>query len=307
MSAWRGIEEFLAVVAAGSFTAAADQLGVSKSYVSKTVNELEGRVGTQLLTRSTRRLALTAAGELFHEHCRRMQDGLIDVERRLTQFRSEPIGRLRVGLSDIFGSDYMSSVLADFSAQHPDLVIEPIAYLRETDVVQENYDVVIRYGNLADSSLKAKLFGYLSYCLCAAPDYLRKHDWPASPDDFARHDCLVDPSGTFHFNDGLRARVRGKWVSNSGVALRWAARRGLGLAHLPVNVIRNELLEGKLLACHEPWTFHDKEAWVVFSAGLMPAATRAFVDFLATRFQHDKVRPWSTEQLARGPADFGAK
>lgn len=302
MSAWRGVAEFLAVVEQGSFTAAAESLGVSKSFVSKMLNDLEARVGAQLLTRTTRRLSLTAPGELFHERCRAMQDMLVEAERQVGQFQSRPVGRLRVGLSDTFGSDFMSSLVAEFSARHPEIIIEIVAYLREAEVVQETFDVVIRYGQLGDSSMKARLFGYLSYCLCAAPSYVEAQGWPASAADLAQFNCLSDHSGSFYFNDAekrvAKLKVGGNWRSNSGVALRWAARRGLGLAQLPTSIVRNDLADGKLVAFDGEWSFYDKEVWACFSPGPLPAATRAFIDFLAASYSHDKLRPWTLSQLA---------
>ena len=308
MSAWRGIDEFLAVVAAGSFTAAADALGVSKSFVSKTINELEARVGAQLIVRTTRRLSLTAAGELFHQRCRAMREELADIERSMAQFQLRPVGRLRIGLSDTFGSDFMSALLADFSARHPDIAIEAIAYLSENELIQENFDVLIRYGSLENSSARARFFGYLTYCLCASPDYVAAHGWPASSDDLANHQCLVPPTGVFEFNDGMRARVSGRWTSNSGVALRWAARRGLGLAHLPISVIRNDLADGHIVAMHDDWSFHDKEVRAVFPSGMTPTATRAFIDYLTGCFSRGKIRPWMVDQLKPGErTDLEAK
>ena len=280
------------MVECGSFTAGAEKLGVSKSFVSKMINELEVRLGAQLLTRTTRRLSLTAAGELFHERCRAMQDTLIATERQLGQFQQRPMGRLRVGLSETFGSDFMSSLVAEFSAHHPDINVEVIAYLRDSEVQQETFDVVIRYGHLEDSSAKARLFGYLSYCLCASPAYIAEHGWPENVEALAGHNCLSDTSGVFHFNGDIRQRVSGHWRSNSGIALRWAARRGLGLAHLPLSLVRNDLLEGKIVACDADWSFYDREAWAVFAPGLMPAANRAFIDYLASSFSYAKARPW---------------
>lgn len=301
MSAWRGVAEFLAVVEHGSFTAAAESLGVSKSFVSKMLNDLEARVGAQLLTRTTRRLSLTAPGELFHERCRAMQDMLIEAERQVGQFQSRPVGRLRLGLSDTFGSDFMSSLVAEFSARHPEIVVEIVAYLREAEVVQETFDVVIRYGQLGDSSMKARMFGYLSYCLCAAPSYVETHGWPSSPHDLERFNCLSDHSGSFYFNDPekrvAKIKVAGNWRSNSGVALRWAARRGLGLAQLPTSIVRNDLADGKLVAFDGEWSFYDKEVWACFAPGPLPAATRAFIDYLAASFSHSKLRPWTLSQL----------
>lgn len=300
MSAWRGIDEFLTVIAAGSFTGAAERLGVSKSFVSKTVSELEARVGAQLIVRTTRRLSLTAAGEVFHQRCLAMRSELTDLERSMAQFQSHPIGRLRIVLSDTFGSDFMSALLADFSAQHPDIQIQVIAYLREADLTDENFDVAIRYGQLGDSSMRARLFGYLSYCLCASPDYVARHGWPASADDLSQHLCLSDPSGLYHFNDGQSVRVSGSWTSNSGVALRWAARRGLGLAHLPISVVRQDLNDGHLVALDDEWTYYDKEVRAVFPAGITPTATRAFIDYLTAHITHRKVRPWMSSLMYPG-------
>lgn len=297
MSAWRGIDEFLAVIASGSFTSAAERLGVSKSFVSKTVSELEARVGAQLIVRTTRRLSLTAAGELFHERCLAMRAELVDLERSMAQFQSHPVGRLRIILSDTFGSDFISALLAEFSAQHPHISIQAIAYLRDADLAEENFDVAIRYGSLGDSSMRARLFGYLSYALCASPDYVARHGWPQSPEDLARHNCLTDPSGHFVFNGDVAVRVAGNWSSNSGVTLRWAARRGLGLAHLPISVVRQDLNDGHLIALDEEWSFHDKEVRAVFPPGIMPTATRAFIDFLTSRFSKAKIRPWMSPTL----------
>jgi LysR family transcriptional activator of dmlA len=298
---WRGIEEFLAVIATGSFTAGAESLGVSKSYVSKMVSEVEARVGAQLLTRTTRRLSLTAAGELFHERCLEMRASLVDIEQQLAQFQKRPVGRLRVGLSDIFGVSFMSSLVAGFSARHDEIAIEVVAYLREADLIQESFDVVIRYGKLIDSSLKARLFGYLSYCLCASPEYIEKHGWPKEPADLASHSCLTDLSGFFLLRDTDAAtgkiKVSGSWKSNSGIALASAARHGLGIAQIPISVIRDDLHAGRLVSLDRDWAFYDKEVWAVFSPGLMPAATRAFVDHLAASFEHSVLRPWMEPAL----------
>ncbi len=297
MSAWRGIDEFLAVIAAGSFTGAAERLGVSKSFISKTVGGLEARVGVQLIVRTTRRLSLTAAGQLFQQRCLAMRADLTDIERSMAEFQSHPVGRLRISLSDTFGSDFMSAQLAEFSVNHPDIEIQVIAYLREADLADEDFDVAIRYGPLGDSSMRARLFGFLSYCLCASPAYVAEHGWPAGPEDLARHKCLSDPSRLFHFNNLQSVCVSSRWTSNSGIALRWAARRGLGLAHLPISVVRQDLNDGSLVAMHDDWTFHDKEVRAVFPAGMTPTATRAFIDHLASRFTHGKVRPWMTSRM----------
>ncbi len=301
MSSWRGIEEFLAVVEHGSFTAAGDALGVSKSYISKTIQELEDRLGVQLLVRTTRRLSLTAAGESFHAECSELQTRFALLEKRIGRYSKEPVGRLRVGLSDIFGSDYMSTALADFSLSYPEIEIDVIAYLDEADVAQERFDLVIRYGNLPDSSLRARLFGYLSYCICASPDYVARCGWPQSPSEIPDHACLTDRSSSILLNNDVVVKVNPRWTSNSGIALRSAVRKGLGIASLPVTVIRQALVSGEIVAMENDWTFHDKPCWMVYSPGMMSAATRAFIDHMIRHTGRMKIRPSMAERLiARG-------
>lgn len=298
MPNWRGIEEFLAVVRHGSFTAAGEKLGVSKSFVSKTVQELEQRLGVQLLVRTTRRLSLTGAGTNFFNECSQLHERLEQVERSIGRYSSEPIGRLRVALSDIFGSDFMSMMLAEFSRRNPAVTVEAIAYLDESDVSQEDYDVVIRYGHLADSSLRARMFGYLSYCLCASPAYIERKGWPDSPEDLRNHDCLTDLSSALRFNDGVEIKVDSKWRSNSGISLRSAVRQGIGIASLPISVMRQGLADGSVLALDEDWAYFDRECWVVYSPGIMAASTRALIDFLVGFVNREKVRPARAKDLA---------
>jgi DNA-binding transcriptional LysR family regulator len=298
VSSWRGIEEFLAVVEHGSFTAASEELGVSKSFVSKAVHDLEERLGVQLLVRTTRRLSMTGAGESFYAECADLQRRFQALERRVGLYGRSPVGRLRVGLSDIFGSEYMSGMLASFNLEHPAIEIEIIAYLDEGRVSQERYDLVIRYGKLSDSNLRARPFGYLSYCLCAAPDYVERHGWPSSLNDLVNHNCLTDRTATMSFNDGHVIKVSPRWMSNSGIALKGAVRKGLGVASLPVSVIRRELAEGSVVALEEEWAYFDKECWAVYSPGIVSAATRAFIDYLVRRIPRTKIRPSMAAQLA---------
>lgn len=299
MSEWRGIEEFLAVVRGGSFTAAGRKLGVSKSFVSKTVQELEDRLGVQLLIRTTRRLSLTDAGKMFHAECSGLQDRLRNLEYAIGRYNAEPIGRLRIGLSETFGSEFMSRLLADFSRENPAIRVEPIVYLEESELAQEHFDLIIRYGALPDSSRKARMFGYLSYCLCASRQYVDLHGWPSRPEELKDHDCLTDLSATLRFNGGLEVKVEPRWRSNSGITLRAAMRQGLGIASLPVGIIVDALNAGTVVALDSEWSFYDRECWVVYSPGIMPAATRAFIDYLVGNLTRVKVRPVMAPEISK--------
>lgn len=304
MGNWRGAEEFLAVVEKGSFTAAADALGLSKSYVSKTIAELEHDLGVQLLFRTTRRLSLTAAGELFYDKCCQMRAIYVEAERAIGELHDHPIGRVRIALNGTFGTGFMASSVARFAAKYPDVQIEIEAYMREADIAHETFDVVIRYGDLPDSELKSRRIGFLSHCLCAAPGYLNEHGWPNTVAELATHDCLSDATGQFLFNGpgpnttAARVKVNGRWMSNSGIALAAAAKHGLGIAQLPTSVIREDLMRGHLVALDADWSFYDKPVWAVFSPGLMPVAIRAFLDHLCAMFGSTKLRPDDDEAIS---------
>lgn len=298
MSEWRGIEEFLAVVQYGTFTAAGRKLGVSKSFISKTVHELEDRLGVQLLIRTTRRLSLTDAGKTFHSECFDLQERLRNLEHSIGRYSTEPFGVLRVGLSDIFGSEFMSALLADFSCENPDIQIESIAYLDEEEVTQERFDLVIRYGKLPDSNRKARMFGYVSHCLCASREYVEKNGWPSSPEDLKNHDCLTNLSSTMTFNNGVEIKVKPRWRSNSGISLRSAVRKGLGVASLPVSILIDSLVDGSVLGLDEEWGCYDRECWAVYSPGIMPASTRAFINYLVRNLSRVKVRPSMAKALS---------
>lgn len=301
MNDWRGVSEFVHVVEHGSFTRAANALGLSKSYVSKSISELETRLGVQLLFRSTRRLSLTGAGERFFAHCSEMCRIYDIAERELGAFQERPTGRLRIGLCDIFGVSYMSAVVAEYSELYPDVTVEVVAYLREDELRRQDFDIVIRYGDLPDSEMKIRRIGYLSYCLCATQSYVDTHGWPRDMNALGGHECLVDPSGEFLFNstDGrpLRARVSGRWTSNSAIALASAARRGLGIAQVPVGIIIDSLNAGDLVALEEDWSYFDREVWACFAPGIMAAATRAFLDHVALRFDNVRLRPFMRQKV----------
>ncbi len=294
---WRGINEFVQVVESGSFTRAAQSLHLSKSYISRTISDLEERLGVQLLFRNTRRLSLTAAGEKFYQRCTQMRGVFAEAERELGELQAQPKGRLRIGLCDVFGVSFMSSIVAEFASRNPEVSVEVVAYLREDELRYEDFDVLIRYGALADSELKIRKIGLLSYCLCASPRFLAKQPWPKNTEELKKLACLSAPNGLFEFNGedasaaAQKLRVQGNWTSNSSIALAVAAKQGLGIAQVPLSIVLDDVERGDLLVLDEDWAYLDKEVWACFPAGRATAANRAFIDFICTRFSNRRLRP----------------
>lgn len=297
---WRGIHEFVQVVESGSFTRAAQHLHLSKSYISRSISDLEERLGVQLLFRNTRRLSLTAAGEKFYQRCVQMRGIFSEAERELGELQAQPTGRLRIGLCDVFGVSFMAAIVAEFASRNRDVSIEVVAYLREDELRYEDFDVLIRYGALADSELKIRKIGLLSYCLCASPRFVANHPWPKNAEELKRMACLSAPNGWFEFNGdaqnpdssaGQKLRVQGNWTSNSSVALAVAAKQGLGIAQVPLSIILEDVERGDLQVLDEDWAYLDKEVWACFPAGRATAASRAFIEFICTRFSNRRLRP----------------
>lgn len=252
MGRWEGIEEYICVVESGSFTAAAEQLGVSKSYVSKQVSQLEDRLGVRLLQRTTRRLTLTESGNTFFGYCKDMSDQYERAESTLSDMQQSPKGTLRLALNSRYGTQYMATAVAEFSRKYPDLTVEVNSTFQDVDLLSGSYDLTVRYDKLEDSSLVARRLGGHKLCLCAAPEYWEKHGKPTGPEDLADHNCLTTPDRSWFFSttdrrDIQKVKVAGNWISEDGANLLAAAKASIGIAQLPDFYIREAVTKGELI------------------------------------------------------------
>lgn len=287
MSRWEGIEEYICVVESGSFTAAADRLGVSKSYVSKQVSLLEDRLGVRLLQRTTRRLTLTEIGNTFFAYCKDMAEQLDEAESTLSDMQQKPRGTLRLALNSRYGTQYMAGAVAEFSRKYPDVTVEVNSSYQDVDLLADNYDLTVRYNKLEDSSLVARRLGGHTLCLCASPGYWQERGEPTCPEDLADHNCLAMPDRYWLFNtpgprDTLKVKVSGNWVSEDGANLLAAAKAGIGIAQLPEFYIHEAVERGELVKLHQQgWSQYYRIAWAVYpNTRHMSAKVRYFIDFL---------------------------
>ncbi|MBT6118686.1 MAG: LysR family transcriptional regulator, partial [Rhodospirillaceae bacterium] len=185
-----GMAVFAKVVEARSFTAAAEQLGLSKSAVSKQISRLEDRLGIRLLNRTTRRLSLTEAGAAYYERCARIVAEAEAADLAITHLQSEPRGVLQVNAPMSFGIAHVAPAIPDFLERYPELRVDMTLNDRVVDLVDEGFDVAIRIGALADSSLIARRLAESRMVAVAAPGYLQRHGAPDRPEDLERHNCL---------------------------------------------------------------------------------------------------------------------
>ena len=283
---------FAKVVEARSFTAAAAELGMSKSAVSKQITRLEDRLGARLLNRTTRRLSLTETGAAFYDRCARVVAEAQQAELAVTRLQSEPHGTLRVNAPMTFGHLHIAPAIPDFLARYPEVRVDMTMNDRFVDLIDEGFDVAIRIARLTDSSLIARRLAPDRRILCGAPAYFAKHGEPRTPDDLAAHNCLsyayVSDTDQWQFIDGEGTRsisVRGNLRANNGDAIRQALLAGLGVAVLPSFIVGPDIQAGRFKEVLRDYLPNRVSVYAVYPHSChLTAKVRVFVDFLADRF-----------------------
>ncbi|MAX55815.1 MAG: LysR family transcriptional regulator [Alcanivoracaceae bacterium] len=288
MQHWDRIEAFVEVVRRGSFAHAARHLGVSSSHVSRLVARLETQLGTQLLYRTTRRLTLTDAGQVYFEHCGQLFDGFQEALTAISDFQQSPTGVLKLTCATTFGERFIAPLVNDFLDRHPQLSVQLDFTNRRVDIVDEGFDVAIRTGALPDSSLIArKLCARREYVVGSA-GYFQRHARPHTLGELGRHNCLRGSASQWSFDvDGQHRhlKVQGNWQGNSGVALLDAARKGLGLVQLPDYYVEADLESGALVSVLDQYACTHTAVWVVYPRHRhLSPKVRQFVDFLVASF-----------------------
>ena len=293
MSALDAMEVFVRVVQTGGFSAAARALGMTPSAVSKQIARLEDRLGARLFTRTTRRFALTEEGRAFHERAQRILADVAEAEEAVANLHGALRGLLRINVPVAFGRLHVAPLLPDFLAAHRELRIDVVLNDRFVDLVEEGVDLVIRIGELADSSLIARRLAANRRLVCAAPDYLARERTPKLPSDLTGHNCLVytyrASRNDWHFigPDGTRqtVQVAGNLEANNAEALQAAVRAGLGLGLLPHWLVGRDLADGRRVELLPEFHAPDSAIYAVYPPGRhLSPKVRGFVDFLAERY-----------------------
>ena len=286
---------FAAVVENGSFTAAADALGISKPVVSKQVSQLEKHLGVQLLQRTTRRLHLTHAGEVFASYSRQIMSDLREAEQSVLPLQSEPQGRLRISAPESLAISMLPDLLQSFQQQFPKIELDINVSGRLVDLVEERMDVALRVGKLEDSSLIARRLMPCGFHVCASPEYLKKHGRPQHPRELEEHNCLIysfapHPNNWLFKNtqgENISIDVTGDLCSDSGSILMNATLNGKGLFLGPTYMIENALKEGTLETVLDPYMLGSTALYVIYpNSKFVSTKVRAFVDFIAESWSH---------------------
>ncbi len=295
-----GLDIFTKVAAAGSLSAAARAMALSPTMVTKHIAALESRLGVTLFHRSTRRLSLTEAGRTYLESCTRILAEIDAADSAVAAERATPRGLLRLNAPVSFGARQIAPLLDEFCRRHPHVTIELGLNDRLVDLAEEGWDLAIRIGSLADSSLIARRIAPCRTIICAAPSYLAAHGTPRRLTDLPAHECLGYTlsrlTGVNRWNFGedgaIGVPVSGHLRANNGDALRAAAIAGLGLIYQPTFIVADDLRAGTLspVPLDQP-TVTFNGIYAVYLPAPHPAAKlRAFIDFLLERFS--PVPPW---------------
>ena len=293
MDKFEDLQAFVAVVEAGSFTAAADRLDTAKSAVSRRVSGLEERLGVQLLQRTTRTLNLTETGRSFYERGARILADLDEAESAVQQQHGDLRGTLRIALPLSFGVRHMCKPIAAFARRHPNIRFDLDLNDRRIDLIEEGADLAIRIGNLRDSSLIARKLFDAHTVVCASPHYLHTHGTPRTPEDLRDHACLVYTNlaepGKWSWKDeqGNRHAVEldPAMRASSGDFLANAAAHGLGIVIQPTFLAAEAIRRGALVPILEDCAWPTTPAYAVYPPTRhMSYRVRAFIDFLVERF-----------------------
>lgn len=289
MDRFSELQAFVAVIDAGGFSAAAREMGQSRSSVNRVVIALEERLGVQLLNRTTRSVSPTSTGQALYERARRLLDDLNEIEGAVSSARTDPVGKLRITAPQSLGNLDFSDLVTGFMEMHPGVEIEIIFDTRFVDPVAEGFDLAIRIAEPdEETTLVDQRVLELQYLLCAAPEYLEARGTPREADDLRNHAVLYQrlearaPTWTLHGPNGpMTVPVRPVLRSNTLDILLTGARRGLGIAIMPEYAVRSDLAGRRLTHVLPDHTLPRRMLQVIYPpARHLSAGVRLFTDFV---------------------------
>ncbi len=287
---------FVKVVKMDSFTAAASELGLSRSVVSKYITRLEQRLGARLLNRTTRRLSLTEAGSRFFQQSQSALIQLENAEDEINSMQSAPKGVLRISAPGSFGINHLAPLLPEFQQMYPELNIDLSIDDHMVDIVDTGIDVAIRIAELPDSTLIAKRIAQCRYVVCAAPEYLQAQGIPKTPEDLTQFNCLQfrfwDKPSHWQFlnkNDELiNVKVLEQLVCNNSVALRKILLASGGITIAPTFLVGSDISSGRLISLLDNYRIKPISIYAVYPhREYLTAKVRAFLEYLAEKINSD--------------------
>lgn len=275
---------FATVAEQGSFTKAANKLGMPKSSVSRHVSQLEERLGERLLNRTTRQMKLTEVGKLYFQHCRRIVEEAESARSVVSSMKAQPTGHLRVSAPLAFGSPFLQDVVHEFLQKNKKLSLELVLENRLVDLVDEEIDLAVRLGPLDDSSLVARTMGASVLTICATPAYLEEHGEPKTPQDLANFNLIKHPGAELNFKCGTEIEMNNRFMVNDMGVVKEMALRGFGLGVVPLMLAAEEVADGRLIPLLVDYPMEEKDFFLVYpSRRQLASKTLAFINFITEK------------------------
>jgi DNA-binding transcriptional LysR family regulator len=302
MDRLRAFEVFVTVVSRGSFARAADALDTSPANVTRYVNELEARLGTRLLNRTSRKLSLTASGETLFERSKSILEDIAETEGLVSSTSVEPRGRLRINAPVSFGIHHLAPLWPEFMRKFPRVELDVALIDRVVDIVDEGFDLAIRISRAGSTSHAARKLAQSRNILCASPDYVARRGQPQTPADLAEHLCVgytyaaTGDEWQFIDQEGkvCPVKVRCQMHTNNGDTARAAALAGQGVIWQPTFLIGDDLRAGKLVPLLPGYRMPDIDVLAIYpSRRHLSAKVRVMVDFLVDAM--GGVPPWDRD------------
>ena len=285
MNKLQAMQAFVRVAESGSFSAAAAQLGVSVSAITKTIARLEDELGTQLLARSTRRLAMNDDGREFYARAVQILNEIEDAEASLKHGTRLPKGRLRIAMPVLFGRLSFLPRAAEFNARYPDIVLDMRFDDRPGDLIEQGLDLAVVVGDLNDSRYVARVLNRGPRVTAASHAYLAAHGTPQAPQDLLQHNCILSNlSPVWQFRDRgnvIDLAVRGNLIVTGGDTIRECALLGLGVVQSNWWTLRHDIAKGAVQPLMEAFAVEGRPISVVYpSTRHIPSKLRVMIDFL---------------------------
>lgn len=296
---------FAQVAEARSFSAAARKLGIPKQTLSRRVSELEEALDVQLLHRTTRRLHLTDVGAAYAERCAEVVRLAEEANEAVTEARQVPRGRLRVTADPTFGEAFVTGLIIEYARRWPEVQVEVVLTQRKVDLVEEGFDVAFRVGRAEESTLTATRLGPARVRYCASPAYLARHGTPTTPEELARHECLLVGSDGAPVRWPFRGRkgdvllpVPGRLRFNSHAMAHAAALAGLGIALFPEFACADDLRRKRLVPVLEEQAVDVGAVWLLHPPQrYLSARVRTFVELALERLARQP--PWAVSEAPK--------
>ncbi|SMY15403.1 LysR family transcriptional regulator [Photobacterium aquimaris] len=280
---------FVEVAKMMSFRQAAEVTGVPNSTLSRRVSALEKAIGLRLFHRTTRKIELTEAGQLYYQRCRRIVDEAKLAHEQLGELVTHPTGTVRISAPIDFATIYIAPLLPEFSQHYPDIRLEFDLSSRRVDMTSELFDVAIRAGESENSSLIARKIAHFHHYVYASPNYLAQYGKPQTPNDLVNHQCfsIVKSAHWTLYNQDSCAdiKVTNKLFVNSIGMIKQLAILNMGLILMPKEIVAQELEQGKLTHVLPDWKSAAVPIYAITETRLLPAKTRCFIDFLQQQLE----------------------